>query len=95
MILVPLAIFAIVLVVLYLRWQPQETFFTSEVCPKCHHAVQAGYLICPVCLQPLRHACTSCGRPIEVNWTVCPFCGRSVEPGEQPKELNSYKLSEL
>lgn len=95
-ILVSLAIFASVLMALYLRWQAQETFFTGkEVCPRCHHAVQAGYLICPFCLQPLRHPCTSCGRPIEGNWTVCPFCGRSVERVEQPKELNSYKLSEL
>lgn len=43
-------------------------------CGVCGCAVEADYLVCPVCTTKLRQACSNCGRPLEPAWQVCPYC---------------------
>jgi len=49
-------------------------------CPVCRGAVEASFLVCPVCTTRLRQACRNCKQPLEALWQVCPFCETPVEP---------------
>jgi Double zinc ribbon len=50
-------------------------------CPVCRGAVDASYLVCPVCTTRLKQACEECGSPLEPIWQVCPYCATAVPPG--------------
>jgi hypothetical protein len=43
-------------------------------CPVCRSAVQAAFLVCPVCTTQLKQPCTACKAPLEPLWQVCPYC---------------------
>lgn len=47
----------------------------SKACPRCGHAVESDYLLCPTCGLELRRPCTYCGRANKANWAACPYCG--------------------
>ncbi len=47
-------------------------------CGVCGCAVDADFLVCPVCTTKLRQACTECSRPLESAWQVCPYCETPV-----------------
>jgi hypothetical protein len=47
-------------------------------CNVCGCAVDADFLVCPVCTTKLRQACTECSRPLESAWQVCPYCETPV-----------------
>ena len=55
-------------------------------CTVCGCAVDAEYLVCPVCTTRLRHACEACHRPLERAWQVCPYCETPVTV-EEPVAL--------
>jgi RNA polymerase subunit RPABC4/transcription elongation factor Spt4 len=55
-------------------------------CTVCGCAVDADYLVCPVCTTRLRHACEACHRPLERAWQVCPYCETPVTV-EEPVAL--------
>jgi Double zinc ribbon len=50
-------------------------------CPVCRGAVEASFLVCPVCTTRLKQACTECAAPLEPIWQVCPYCATRVPPG--------------
>jgi double zinc ribbon protein len=43
-------------------------------CPVCRSAVEASFLVCPVCTTQLKQPCASCRAPLEPLWQVCPYC---------------------
>ena len=45
-----------------------------RLCPGCHRAVEADYVLCPQCQTQLREPCGGCGRLVDVKWPVCPYC---------------------
>ena len=47
-------------------------------CGVCGCAVDADFLVCPVCTTKLRQACTECSRPLEAAWQICPYCETPV-----------------
>lgn len=47
-------------------------------CPVCSTAVEADYLVCPVCTTRLREPCTKCDAPLEALWQSCPYCATPV-----------------
>jgi len=47
-------------------------------CPVCRAAVEATFLVCPVCTTKLKQACTSCKAPLEPLWQVCPYCETQI-----------------
>ena len=47
-------------------------------CNVCGCAVEADFLVCPVCTTKLRQACTECSRPLEAAWQICPYCETPV-----------------
>jgi hypothetical protein len=47
-------------------------------CNVCGCAVDADFLVCPVCTTKLRQACGECSRPLEPAWQVCPYCETPV-----------------
>lgn len=53
-------------------------------CPVCRSAVEASYLVCPICTTTLKEPCLSCKAPLEPLWQTCPYCatpiGATVEP---------------
>ena len=51
---------------------------TDERCPVCKSAVEASFLVCPVCTTRLRESCTSCRAPLDPLWQVCPLCETPV-----------------
>ncbi len=48
-------------------------------CPKCRGAVEADFLICPICATRLREPCARCNAPLERLWHMCPYCATPVE----------------
>jgi RNA polymerase subunit RPABC4/transcription elongation factor Spt4 len=50
----------------------------QPTCPHCAAAVEADYLVCPVCTTQLRYACSGCGAPLEPLWQACPYCTRPL-----------------
>ncbi len=50
----------------------------APACPVCRSAVEASYLVCPVCTTQLKQPCTSCSAPLEPLWQACPFCATPV-----------------
>lgn len=60
----------------------------GAVCPGCGAAVEAGFLVCPICAERLRHPCRSCAAPVEPGWQACPYCATPLEPAAAlPDEL--------
>jgi hypothetical protein len=57
-------------------------------CPVCRAAVDAAYLVCPVCTTKLKQACKTCHAPLEPLWQVCPYCETPIEsePLLRPEE---------
>jgi predicted amidophosphoribosyltransferase len=49
-------------------------------CPVCRSAVDASYLVCPICTTKLKQACSNCKQPLEALWQVCPYCETPIEP---------------
>ena len=47
----------------------------NKSCPRCSHAIEEGFLLCPSCGLELRRPCAYCGRPNKLNWAACPYCG--------------------
>jgi len=47
-------------------------------CPVCRSAVDATFLICPVCTTQLKKPCVSCNAPLEPLWQACPYCATPV-----------------
>ena len=47
-------------------------------CPVCRAAVEATFLVCPVCTTRLKQACAECGAPLEAIWQACPYCATAV-----------------
>ena len=47
-------------------------------CPVCRTAVEASFLICPVCTTQLKEPCPACQAPLEPLWQACPYCAASV-----------------
>lgn len=50
----------------------------DERCPVCRSAVEASFLVCPVCTTRLRESCTSCRAPLDPLWQICPLCETPV-----------------
>ena len=57
----------------------------EEQCTVCGAAIEADYLVCPVCTTKLRQACGNCSRPLEPTWQVCPYC--ETPAGVEPVSL--------
>lgn len=47
----------------------------AKSCPRCSHAVESDFLLCPNCGLELRRPCGYCGRPVKSAWAACPYCG--------------------
>ena len=47
-------------------------------CPVCRAAVEASFLVCPVCTTRLKQACVKCNAPLEALWQICPHCATPV-----------------
>ena len=47
-------------------------------CPVCRAAVEATFLVCPVCTTRLKQACVKCNAPLEALWQICPHCATPV-----------------
>ena len=50
-------------------------------CPVCHAAVEATFLVCPVCTTRLKQACVKCNAPLEALWQICPIAPRRCRSG--------------
>jgi double zinc ribbon protein len=48
-------------------------------CPECSAAVEARFLVCPVCATRLRDQCAHCDAPLERLWQICPYCATPFE----------------
>lgn len=58
----------------------------DERCPVCRSAVDASFLVCPVCTTRLHESCSGCKAPLDPLWQVCPFCETTVVRS-QPVDL--------
>jgi hypothetical protein len=47
-------------------------------CPVCRSAVEASFLICPVCTTQLKKPCAACKAPLEPLWQACPYCATPI-----------------
>ena len=63
-------------------------------CPVCRTAVEANYLVCPVCTTRLREPCRACRAPLEPLWQACPLCGVRVD-APAPVDLDATLTSEV
>jgi hypothetical protein len=48
-------------------------------CPVCRAAVEAAFLVCPVCTARLKEPCRACEAPLDPLWQVCPYCTTPVK----------------
>ena len=53
-------------------------------CPVCRAAVEATFLVCPVCTTRLKQACVKCNAPLEALWQICPHCATPVSTPSLP-----------
>ena len=53
-------------------------------CPVCRAAVEATFLVCPVCTTRLKQACVKCNSPLEALWQICPHCATPVSAPSLP-----------
>ena len=53
-------------------------------CPVCRAAVEATFLVCPVCTTRLKQACVKCNAPLEALWQICPHCATPVASPSLP-----------
>jgi predicted amidophosphoribosyltransferase len=53
-------------------------------CPVCRAAVEATFLVCPVCTTRLKQACAKCNAPLEALWQICPHCATPVSTPSLP-----------
>jgi hypothetical protein len=53
-------------------------------CPVCRAAVEATFLVCPVCTTRLKQACAKCNAPLEALWQICPHCATPVTTPNLP-----------
>ena len=53
-------------------------------CPVCRAAVEASFLVCPVCTTRLKQACVKCNAPLEALWQICPHCATPVSTPSLP-----------
>jgi hypothetical protein len=76
------------------RLEPRE-----PQCPLCRTAVDAAFLICPVCTTRLKKPCRACKAPLEPLWQACPYCAVPVKAtGLQPPatlELDTALTAEI
>ena len=61
-------------------------------CPICRSAVEAAFLVCPVCTTQLKQPCSSCNAPLEPLWQVCPYC--TTPAGAVAVDLDSALTAE-
>jgi predicted amidophosphoribosyltransferase len=50
----------------------------------CRAAVEATFLVCPVCTTRLKQACVKCNSPLEALWQICPHCATPVSSPNLP-----------
>jgi hypothetical protein len=55
-------------------------------CPVCRTAVEASYLVCPICTTTLKAPCAACKAPLEPLWQTCPYCATPV--GAEPVSID-------
>ena len=65
--------------VAHLREAALEAETLTPRCPECRRPVEADWLLCPGCRQPLGHHCHACGGTVELDWPVCAWCGEELE----------------
>jgi hypothetical protein len=47
-------------------------------CPVCRAAVEATFVVCPVCTTQLKQPCRHCSAALEASWQTCPYCATPV-----------------
>ncbi|MDX6465772.1 MAG: hypothetical protein QOI27_812, partial [Gaiellaceae bacterium] len=47
-------------------------------CPVCRAAVDAAFVVCPVCTTQLKEPCRHCSAALEPSWQTCPYCATPV-----------------
>ena len=52
--------------------ETEEDFGTT--CPKCNHALGAGFVMCPACGHTLLATCRACQKTVSPEWKFCPYC---------------------
>jgi len=55
------------------RYLKYETADLGD-CPRCKKQLQAGFVACPYCGEPIKEKCRVCGNYLERTWTICPYC---------------------
>ena len=58
-------------------------------CPGCRTAVEAAFLVCPVCTTRLKEPCRACEAPLEPLWQTCPYCTAPVLKAPSTLELDA------
>jgi RNA polymerase subunit RPABC4/transcription elongation factor Spt4 len=56
----------------------EQVAHRRQTCPQCSAAVEADFLVCPVCATRLRESCARCDAPLERLWQMCPYCATPV-----------------
>jgi hypothetical protein len=51
---------------------------SQPACPVCRSAIEAAYLVCPVCTTQLKEPCAACKAPLDPLWQACPYCATPV-----------------
>ena len=67
---------AVLLSVLYLRWQKRRQLR----CPGCGGEVENVYLRCPDCGLSLKSHCPHCQHIVQNSWKFCPHCKDALHP---------------
>jgi hypothetical protein len=62
-------------------------------CPGCRTAVEASFLICPVCTTRLKEPCRACEAPLESLWQACPYCATPVLEAPATLELDTVLMA--
>jgi Double zinc ribbon len=62
-------------------------------CPGCRTAVEASFLICPVCTTRLKEPCRACEAPLEPLWQICPYCTTPVVKAPPALDLDAVLVA--
>ena len=62
-------------------------------CPGCRTAVEASFLVCPVCTTRLKEPCRACEAPLEPLWQACPYCAAPVVKAPAKLDLDAVLVA--
>jgi hypothetical protein len=62
-------------------------------CPGCRTAVEASFLVCPVCTRRLKEPCRACEAPLEPLWQACPYCAAPVIKAPAALDLDAVLVA--